>query len=268
MALAVLLLVITACSGDDLNEITGRDEPEEEHHSEHFSYSGDTGPEHWGAMSDEWETCDTGVKQSPIELTGAREANDEERLDIDFHYQESALRLVNNGHTVKAVYDSGSSLTIDGKVYTLQQFHMHAQSEHTFEGQGPTPIEIHFVHQADDNSLAVVGVLAVQGSENPAYSAVMDNLPAEVEEIEDSDVLAIGDSRINAADMLPDVQTIYHYPGSLTTPGCGEDVAWHVFAASIEMSESQILAFKDRYPNNARPVQPIGDRELLISSPQ
>src|SRR4051794_39334506 len=34
----------------------------------HWEYSGEDGPEHWAELSDTYATCETGLKQSPIEI--------------------------------------------------------------------------------------------------------------------------------------------------------------------------------------------------------
>lgn len=66
-----------------------------------------------------------------------------------------------------------------------------------------------------------------------------------------------------AADMLPKVQTTFRYDGSLTTPPCSEGVKWNVMTTPIEMSEAQLAAFSAIVEANNRPVQPLGDRELV-----
>lgn len=42
-------------------------------------------------------------------------------------------------------------------------------------------------------------------------------------------------------DLLPsDRKVFYRYEGSLTTPGCDEDVIWTVFEKPIKISQSQV----------------------------
>jgi carbonic anhydrase len=269
-----LLLVAGACSDDDgdaaaettttaADAATTTTAADEEHEEPHFTYEGAEGPEHWGELSEEWAACAEGLEQSPIDLTGAAEASDEDLPDIEFDYQPSAVNLVNNGHTVQAVYDEGSSITVDGKVYDLVQFHFHAASEHTIDGE-TTPLEVHLVHQAADESLAVVGVMLTEGAANPAYDAVLsDAIPAE----ESEEPVAIDGATVDAAAMLPEDTTFFHYAGSLTTPPCSEGVSWQVMAEPVELSVDQIAAFTTLYEDDARPVQPLGERELEVSGP-
>ena len=128
---------------------------EEAVHGAHWSYEGATGPEHWGDLSEDYILANTGKKQSPINLTGAAAAD---VPDLAFNYQSTPLRIANNGHTIQVNYETGSFITIGGERFDLLQFHFHSPSEHTVDGRH-LPMEMHFVHQADDGALAVVGVL-------------------------------------------------------------------------------------------------------------
>ena len=210
------------------------------------------------------EACEAGTEQSPIDLTGAVEASDADLPDLTFDYHPSALALMDNGHTVQAAYDPGSTLVVDGETYELKQFHFHAHSEHTVDGKA-APLELHLVHAREDDQgvthLAVVGVLIVEGAENPAYASVLDHLPTEVTEEPE----AVDGQTVDAAALLPTDRTFFHYEGSLTTPPCSEGVSWQVMTTPVELSAGQIAAFTARYDDDFRPVQPLGDRELEVS---
>ena len=64
----------------------------------HWSYSGESGPEHWGDLSPDFATCAKGVEQSPVDIPADAALN---AADISFSYQPSALTIVNNGHTIQ-----------------------------------------------------------------------------------------------------------------------------------------------------------------------
>jgi carbonic anhydrase len=219
-----------------------------------WSYSGETGPTHWSSLAPEYAPCAEGREQSPIDLKGGSGAPP--ALEID--YGSSPLTLTNNGHSVEATVEGENTISLDGKVYTLEQFHFHSPSEHTIEGRS-FPLELHFVHAADDGSLAVVGLMVEEGNENSAWKGVTDALsatPAEGDtaDVEDTDLESLVTSDAAAER--------FHYPGSLTTPPCSEGVAWTVFSDRSQMSAEQIAAFTAVYEGTARPVQPLGDREL------
>ena len=70
---------------------------------------------------------------------------------------------------------------------------------------------------------------------------------------------------VNAVDLLPEVRTYYRYDGSFTTPPCTEGVNWFLMDTPVELSTTQIDAFKEIYSNNYRPVQPLNDREFMTN---
>jgi carbonic anhydrase len=223
----------------------------------HWGYSGEAGPDHWGSLSPSYAACSDGHEQSPVDIPAAAPLNP---AGIQFNYASSPLTIFNNGHTIRADYAKGSSITVEGKTYNLLQFHFHAMSEHTLNGQA-APLEVHFVHQAADGELAVVGALIKEGAENAAYASVLAHMPATEGEPE-----TINGSTIDASAMLPADRTYYRYEGSLTTPPCTEGVNWFVLHGGLEFSAAQIAAFTTLFPNDARPTVPLGSRTFLLSA--
>jgi len=218
----------------------------------HWEYEGSSGPEHWGDLDAKFSACSQGKSQSPIDLVGGVSGS----RKIEVNYKPSALKVVNNGHTIKVSYDKGSSVVMDGKKFNLLQFHFHTPSEHTVKG-APYPIELHLVHQSEDGQLGVIGVFFKEGAKNKALSTVwkqasdhvgMEHAPEGV--------------TINAADFLPANRTHNHYSGSLTTPPCSENVNWNVMTTTLEASSSQIAKLQKLFKANARPVQNLNGRSL------
>lgn len=223
----------------------------------HWTYEGTEGPEHWGDLSHDFELCKIGAQQSPVDIPANAPTNPG---DLTFHYQPSALSILNNGHTIQANYDAGSTMTVAGKTYNLAQFHFHIPSEHELNGELKA-MELHLVHQATDGELAVVGILLVPGQENAALAPVFGNLPANQQ-----DAAPVAGATVNASDFLPADHTFYRYDGSLTTPPCTEGVKWQVMQNPVEVSQAQIDAFKAIFPEDARPAQPLGNRAFLLVS--
>jgi carbonic anhydrase len=221
----------------------------------HWSYSGATGPEHWGQLQPDFKVCQLGVEQTPIDLTAGIKG-DPGALAPD--YKALPLRIVNNGHTIQVNADSGSSCSIAGTKYDLLQFHFHHPSEHLLAGK-PFDLECHFVHKSASGALAVVGVFIRPGPRNAALAPLFDAMPAK----EGPEVKAAGS--VDAAALLPKSGGYFRYMGSLTTPPCSEGVTWTVFKEPIEASPAQIKQFAALFPNNARPVQRL-NRRLLIDA--
>ena len=225
------------------------------HHGGHWSYEGETGPEHWAELSQDFVACKTGIKQSPIDM---RESLKAQLSPLEFNYRGVPLRISNNGHTIQIDQKGAGSLKFQGQEYQLLQFHFHTPSEHHVAGES-REMEVHFVHMNDRGQLAVVGVLIKPGKENRVLKAVWDGMPKEIGET------GVKGALINAGDVLPAAKHYHHYIGSLTTPPCSEGVRWIVMNESIELSQAQIEAFKTVFPHNARPVQALEDRFLLDS---
>lgn len=224
----------------------------------HFGYRLGTpdGPENWGSLSPDWGTCSSGRMQSSLNLVSA---TSRDLANIAFDWKPSAIRMLNNGHTVQYIYDAGSSITVNGKTYSLVQFHFHNRSEHSVDGKN-SPLEAHFVHREAGGSLAVVGVLMDEGASSFPALASFSSLPAEGS----SSSL---EGMVNAADLLPPAadRTYYTYSGSLTTPPCSESVTWMVMKQKVQIESSQIGMFAKLFPDGtARPTQPLNSRELLL----
>ena len=209
--------------------------------------------EAWGELAEDFAVCGEGMAQSPIDITGATELN---LSDIAFNYADTALQILNNGHTIQVNTDSGNSILYNGIRYDLLQFHFHHPSEHTVDGVA-APMEVHFVHRdPNTGNLAVVGVMLVEGEANAALAPVFDNLTTASSE-------AAPISNIDLNSLLPAGRSFTTYNGSLTTPPCNEIVRWLVLDEPLALSAEQIAAFAALFEMNARPVQPLNGRDLL-----
>jgi carbonic anhydrase len=224
---------------------------EEHHDKDHWSYSGKTGPAHWGKMKMEWANCGYGKRQSPINLEWA---SPEPGAPIELYYRSSTLRVIDNGHTIQVNFPKGSYSNIRGERYELLQLHFHSSSEHTLSGR-PYPMELHLVHKGKNDKLAVVGVMMVEGRHNDTVEKIWKNIPKEHGKEKE-----VTGTVINPITLIPDGFHYYHYTGSLTTPPCTEGVSWNVINSPIEISRKQLEAFRALYPHNNRPVQPMNGR--------
>lgn len=219
----------------------------------HWTYEGEEGPSHWDELDESYAACG-GLYQSPIDIASSAQ---EDLANISLHYQPSEVSILNNGHTVQVNYDAGSYIEMDGARYDVTQFHYHTPSEHSIDGRS-FAAEFHIVHKSADGKLAVIGILLEEGAKNNAYQPFVDNLPTQKSEAHDAGVT------INAADLLPTVQTTFRYSGSLTTPPCTEGVNWLLMTTPVELSAEQLHALESLFEEgNNRPVQPAHDRTLI-----
>ncbi|KAM8934223.1 carbonic anhydrase 14-like [Pelodytes ibericus] len=232
--------------------------------------------------------------QSPINIETDNAVLDDtlEAIKISGAFGSSAAVITNNGHTVEVVLSTQYTLTGAGLSYPhrLAAFHVHFGnsesdngSEHQINGDS-FPLEVHFVFynlqyqdlteaKTHSDGLAVVGLLFQIGSFNSALNDIINQLPQ---------VAYKGLSAsfsFNLGNFLPsNLKNYYTYHGSLTTPGCSENVKWHVLGSVQSLSSSQYHAIvsslyhssvdsedPELLEDNFRPVQPLNGRTVLRS---
>jgi carbonic anhydrase len=221
-------------------------------HDLHWEYNGATGPQSWGQLKPEFQTCNTGTRQSPIDI---RDGIKVQLEPIQFDYRPSAFRVIDNGHTVQVNVDAGNFITVSGRRYELVQFHFHRPSEERINGRQYEMVA-HLVHKDAQGKLAVIAVLLDQGKEHPMVQLVWNSLPLEKGMEQASPVM------LDLNQMLPEQRQYYTYMGSLTTPPCTEGVLWLVMKQPATLSPYQASVFSRLYANNARPIQSASGRMI------
>jgi carbonic anhydrase len=213
-------------------------------------------------------TPTVGSEQTPIDIRNEDLTFVEDLTALGFSYGTKVpLKIINKDApdefgTVRAeLTNGGGELTVGTTTYKLLQFHFHTPSEHELNGE-KFPMELHLVHKVVDETspengtLSVVGIFIKAGKEHKELSRIFSELPAQP-----------GQERLvprfNLTKLLPHGLESYRYRGSLTTPNFDEGVRWVVLAEPIEMSEAQIEAFKQLFPEgNSREVQPLNGRTI------
>ena len=226
------------------------------HAAPHWEYTGELGPQNWHSISTDFAACQAGQEQSPINLSDYT-SKEEKRPVLALAYQLSPVSVLNNGHTLQVNFKGENNLKLGDTAYKLLQFHFHTPSEHQLN-HVVYPLEFHFVHKSRAGGLAVLGVFAQEGPAHPDLESLLGNLP-----VEQNKERALGGVLFNARNFFPSSQNYFSYKGSLTTPPCGEKVAWQVMCKPITMSAEQIETFRNLYSFNARPAQPLHNRVLL-----
>ncbi|CAE6929702.1 carbonic anhydrase [Vibrio sp. B1FLJ16] len=218
-------------------------------HAANWGYEGNHGPEHWGEFASE---CALGKNQSPINIQSATQA---ELAKLQLDYKGKVVALTNNGHTLQTSLEGENSLLVDGKQFTLKQFHFHTPSENHVDGKS-YPLEAHYVHADEQGNLAVVAVFFEQGDANPALASLLENVPEK-----DNNVTIR--APFDASALIPADKDYYRFNGSLTTPPCSEGVRWLVIQEPQTISATQIEKFEKAMGENNRPVQPLNARMIL-----
>lgn len=212
-----------------------------------WSYAGDKAAHKWADLGEDYKLCATGMVQSPVNI---RNAEDSALLPLTINYTEGNADVLNNGHTIQVNAQGSGEMLVGDLAYNLLQFHFHTPSEHYIDGR-PYPMELHFVHRAEDGTLGVLAVFLALGDEdNAAIDKIWTAASAQ-----DSIVFS-------AAGLLPESLDYYKYEGSLTTPPCSENVTWHILKSPVTISPAQLSDFQALFPMNARGLQPIHERVI------
>lgn len=219
-----------------------------------WSYSGTTGPEHWGELAPSFAPCATGELQSPIDIRAA------ERIaytPLMFQYRSQSLEAVNDGHGVRIISPPGSTLVVQGQAYDLEEFHFHVPGEHALNGtraQG----EIHFVHRDRLGTRVIVAVPLRAGVRpNSILTRIAEHLPSAPGEAARHRHVGI-----NPVFLLPRERSYFRYQGSLDTPPCTEPVLWYVLAEPLEVDANYLRRIAQVVGPNARSIQPTNGRPV------
>ena len=236
------------------------------------------GPLHWGDIG--FPTCGQGMRQSPVDIRTDKVAA-YHGAPLLLRYESSELTVENTGHVVEVPIPTGvhDTLQIGGDRYALAQYHFHAPSEHAVNGRR-ADVEAHFVHMNAQGATAVVGVLYRRGRHpNVLLDRILLSAPVTAgEEVPAGEaspaelfqhlkgVSTMGEGRVR-------VNSFYAYDGSLTTPGCTEDVRWSVLADGGHVSQTAVARLHrviaqfpnyNGYRNNNRPTQPLNGRVIRL----
>ncbi|EFX88104.1 alpha-carbonic anhydrase [Daphnia pulex] len=276
--------VVVIKGQDPANSVTSSSTPAPDWNYEH--------PTEW---KEHFSSCG-GAHQSPINLN-LSQAIAEDYPRFHFHNYDRVFpeMVTNNGHTVMMRLGSNQNRTTEEDLpfinggglsgrFNFFQLHFHwgkdpmRGSEHLLN-DWQYSAELHMVHYnakygsfneavPHPDGLAVLGiVMELEARDNIAFR-----------HLEHFDDIVNPDANKNSTlsysiplvDLLPDrTGSFYRYNGSLTTPGCNEDVIWTIFDTPIGISERQLRILRKLHDtqghemeNNFRPVQELHDRVL------
>lgn len=221
-----------------------------------WGYYGEEGPVFWQNLDESFEICGQGFHQSPILLSDPINAT---LKPFTTHYANGPAYADDAGYALRVDFQTQTNtLTLDGEVFKLIEFHFHQPSEHILNGK-QYPLELHFVHVNDNNDAVALGVFFEEGAENAALKTL---LPAFKNSTDANKPVEI---QLNPNDLQPALTAFYRYEGSLTTPPCREGLVWLIHDKPMTASKEQLDAFKLQMLQNARPIQKMHSRMLLRS---
>ena len=220
-----------------------------------WSYAGETGPDHWASLSQDFAACGSGTRQSPIDLNASQRTL---LPPLNIHYRTSVTSIRRSPHLLRLDYDSGSYLKIKGQRYRLVGFDFHTPGEHAIQGQR-SDMEIHLHHLGPQGEPLILAIPVMGGHrKNITLQRIFENIPS---------VSASSYNRrvgINALFLLPRDRSYFTYEGSETRPPCAETIQWIVFKTPTRVSWEEINHIKTIVGLNARPVQPLNGRVVWV----
>lgn len=267
LLLSVLAISFTfSCKNEKKNEEvidvpTEKPGEEKKEEPKHWSYDGETSPEHWAEI--EKESACGGNHQSPIDVVTADVLKQPSGLQSsDIHYDATTIihDVTNNGHSIQYNFTNKDNyVDFEGKRYNLAQFHLHAASEHSINGMH-FPLVIHMVHVSEDKNYVVFALMVSEGDKSNAFDFLESFLP-----VNPGETKTIEQAHHFQNYVLEDFDH-YYYKGSLTTPPCTEGVNWFIFKNTIAASPAQVKVISSLMPrNNYRPTQPLNGRTVYLS---
>ncbi|XP_062005729.1 alpha carbonic anhydrase 4-like [Rosa rugosa] len=222
------------------------------------------GPEHWGELKEEWKECKDRKLQSPVDLLPSNARKAISRVDdLNMSYKPSNATMKHEGYAISIQWEGDAgSIQINGTDYLLKRCHWHRSSEHFINGRS-YDLELHMVHQSQNNDVAVVAFLYQSGNPDPFLSKISNDV---------SSLSGTKEARLGVID--PSLikwpsSRFYRYMGSLTTPPCTEGVIWSVYEEVHSVSIEQLgLIEQVDHGMNARPLQPLKNRDITLFGPQ
>ncbi len=209
---------------------------------------------------DQWGgDCLTGKQQSPINIiidlsAGCKPAfnfqlTSKDELYTQIPYDPKNINL-QTPFTLSTINFTKASTS---KIYNAIRFHFHHRSEHYINGH-QFDLELHVVHQAEDESFAVLSIL-FEAREN------VESDPFDV-----WNLTTAQDVKQKFPIQLTTPKRLYNYRGSLTTPQCNQGVQWFVSEEAIPIKRENLQKMAELInegkPNN-RDLQMFGNRKII-----
>lgn len=221
-----------------------------------WGYHGQEGPLFWQNLDESFIGCGQGYHQSPIALKDPIFAKLE---DFTTSYTTGPAFATDADYTLRVdMASQANQLRLGDQIFILNEFHFHQPSEHTLDGK-QYPLELHFVNISETGDAVALGVFFEEGAENPIINTLLESFKASKVQ---SKPIAI---QVNPNDLQPAKGAFYRYEGSLTTPPCREGLVWLIHQKPMTVSKEQLAAFNEQMIQNARPIQKMHSRMLMMS---
>lgn len=202
--------------------------------------------------------CTNGKNQSPVDIN-TKKTSENKFIGLKFNYGLTLPETITNTGSLIQVNTRGwAKINVEGVEFALKRLDFHIPSEHTIDGKH-YPMEIQFVHEAEDKQLAVVSRMAVPGRPDRTLAKLLENLPMQAGQTE-----KLPANALKNIEMKKKYGNYYRYNGSTTTAPCEEGVRWYVLKTPMSFSKEQYEKLKSAVKaDNNRAVQALNARMIL-----
>ncbi|OJD35135.1 carbonic anhydrase [Diplodia corticola] len=220
----------------------------------------------WGRVNPDYELCQTGTQQSPINLRTAAVGNKVHTPVFTGYDGEWQGQYFNWGYGAafnidhpKGDYSQLPSMEYDNHTVYMTGWHIHAPADHRIDGESPKA-ELHFVHvDAKGKEKAVLGFMMDPAGdlEGTTYnSSWVDQLPTTMLHFGETHRQLAMPMRFDLAlDEVKGFEEFWTYKGSLTSPPCTEGKRWFVARETMWTSVPQMREILRVSTFSARAVQ-------------
>jgi len=238
-----------------------------------WSYLGTNRPETWAHLNEAWKACGEQGTQSPIDVpvetlsasasaltptsSPSKDTAQAAPAQIRSELGAVTVQASSDGRLVTLQPSQSQTITLDGKLASLQRIELHSPAEHKLGGI-LFDFELVLFFDGETGPLAA-SLLMRRGTENPALGPLLELPPRGAYP---SRALA---GELNLDRLLSPVQLGFEYVGSATTPPCTVGLRRLVLSPVAELSSAQAERLSAGLPpSSARPVQTLGDRPLKV----
>eukprot|EP01071_Lankesteria_metandrocarpae_P011065 Lankesteria_metandrocarpae@DN5403_c0_g2_i1.p1 len=193
--------------------------------------------------------CDTGLKQSPVDLSTATTAASLTNATIELTGSYSAFAIEQTGHNI-LITPSGSDgayeLVYGARTFKLTNYQFHAQSEHTV-GADRKAMEVQFLFTSTTSATDFAKMSFLFDSTSAAQSQVLPGVTLLSELSLTNSGPTIPSQTNKDYEMFSNFLTLTRdtnksslltYEGSDTMPACLENTIWFVWTTPLKLNSA------------------------------
>jgi carbonic anhydrase len=198
--------------------------------------------------------CESGMNQSPIELSTSSSTSCSLKCKLIFYYKSSRCNINREDKYLFLDYDKGSHVVYNGDVYELEKISFTNPSSHKIDGQSGA-LEAHLYHKSPVNDQVLIVAILYEVNEASSRSKLFFDNFVDLIPKSNKEITVNMSSDWDAFYMLPELKSFFTYSGSLVNHPCTEGVTWIVMANYANISENTYRRLSSVLGKNAREIK-------------